>query len=213
MQKLGIGKEWPYVLVGIAVWYAAFRSGVHATIAGVVLGLLTPARPIEGKDVLRNLEHQLHPWTAFAILPVFALANAGIEITAGSLEDAFTGRLAWGVLLGLLVGKGVGITAATLGAVWLGAGRLPDGVGPRHVVGAALLGGIGFTVALFIATLSFAEEPELLDEAKLGVFAGSLIAGILGSAVLMAGGRPAEATVMEEEAATPPLPYTVQGGK
>ena len=183
-QRFGIRHVPVYAVIGFVLWFATFESGIHATIAGVVLGLLTPARPFRGRDVMRTLEHTLLPYSSFLIVPLFALANAGVEVTPAALGDAFSGRVAWGVILGLVVGKFVGISASTLAGARLGVGRLPAGVNFGHVVGAALLAGIGFTVALFIAELSFEHESALLDQAKIGVLAGSLIAGALGATFL-----------------------------
>ena len=183
-QRFGIRHVPVYALIGLVLWYATFESGIHATIAGVILGLLTPARPFRGRDVMRTLEHSLLPYTSFVVVPLFALANAGVEVTPQALGEAFDGRIAWGVLLGLVAGKFVGISAATLAGVRLGAGRLPSGVNMGHVIGAALVAGIGFTVSLFIAELSFDTEIHLLDEAKIGVLVGSLIAGALGATFL-----------------------------
>ena len=183
-QRFGVRQIAVYLLIGIALWYAAHESGIHATIAGVALGLLTPARPFRGRDVMHSLEHTLLPYSSFLIVPLFALANAGVEVTPGALGDAFAGRVAWGVVLGLVAGKFVGITLMTLAGVRLGAGRLPAGVHLGHVLGASLLAGIGFTVSLFIAELSFGGEAQLLDQAKIGVLAGSLLAGAIGVAFL-----------------------------
>ena len=183
-QRFGVRHVPVYAVIGFVLWYATFESGIHATIAGVVLGLLTPARPFRGRDVMHSLEHNLLPYSSFLIVPLFALANAGVEVTPDALGDAFSERVAWGVILGLVVGKFVGISATTLAGVRLGAGRLPDGVNIGHVFGAALLAGIGFTVSLFIAELSFDGKAVLLDQAKIGVLAGSIIAGALGAAFL-----------------------------
>lgn len=188
-QRFGVRHIWIYAVIGIVLWYATFESGVHATIAGVVLGLLTPARPFRGRDVMHGLEHALLPYTSFVIVPLFALANAGVEVTPGALGDAFGGRVAWGVMLGLVAGKFVGISVTTLAGLRLGAGRLPAGVNAGHVLGAALLAGIGFTVSLFIAELSYDYASPLLDQAKIGVLTGSLIAGALGAAFLYAVSR------------------------
>lgn len=188
-QRFGVRHVWAYAVVGIVLWYATFESGIHATIAGVALGLLTPARPFRGRDVMHTLEHALLPWSSFLIVPLFALANAGVEVTPGALGDAFGGSVAWGVVLGLVAGKFVGISGATLAGVRLGAGRLPAGVNAGHVFGAALLAGIGFTVSLFIAELSFDRDSPLLDQAKIGVLTGSIVAGALGAAFLLAVSR------------------------
>ena len=184
MQRARIVAIAPYVVVGAVLWYATFESGIHATIAGVILGLLTPARPFQGENIMEKLEHLLLPWSNFVIIPLFALANAGVVISGESLSDAFGGRLAWGVLVGLVGGKFVGISLATIAGISLRVGRLPSAVTIPHVLGAAALAGIGFTVSLFIAELSFEDSASLLDQAKMGVLFGSLIAGILGAVLL-----------------------------
>ncbi len=189
MQKAGVRTILPYVVVGIVIWYAAFESGIHATIAGVALGLVTPAGDFRGRDVLQTLEHRLLPWSSFVIVPIFALANAGIEISGESLGDAFAAPVTWGIILGLVVGKTVGITAATLLGQRLGVGRLPASVRPAHIVGIGALGGIGFTVALFVARLSFTESAVFLEHAKMGILVASLASAILGSLWLVAVGR------------------------
>ncbi len=188
-QRLRIRHIALYVVIGLALWYATFESGIHATIAGVALGLLTPARPFRGRDVMHTLEHTLLPYSSFVVVPLFALANAGVEITPGALGDAFSTRIAWGVVLGLVAGKFLGISLTTLAGLHLGAGRLPEGVTAGHTFGAALLAGIGFTVSLFIAELSLGGDALLLDQAKLGVLAGSLVAGAAGVAFLYAVSR------------------------
>ena len=184
MQRARIVSFAPYIVVGVILWYATFESGIHATIAGVILGLLTPARPFQGERIMEKLEHFLLPWSNFVIVPLFALANAGVVISGESLSGAFGGRLAWGVLLGLVGGKFIGISLATLLGLVLRIGRLPSAVTIPHVLGAAALGGIGFTVSLFIAELSFEGRESLLDQAKMGVIFGSLIAGVLGAMIL-----------------------------
>lgn len=203
LQRLGVGSYLLYALVGIALWFATHESGVHATIAGVALGLLTPARPFGGREVLEQLEDWVAPWSLFLVMPIFALANAGIEITADSVEAAFSGTLAWGVALGLVVGKTVGISVMVFAALALGVGRLPEGVGARHVLGASMLAGIGFTVSIFIATLSFPGHPELLEEAKMGVLAGSMVAAIVGATFLIRFGREREGVEEEAVAGSP----------
>ena len=131
-----------------------------------------------------RLAHLLHPWTSFVVVPVFALANAGLRIDFSTLGNALTSRVSLGIILGLVVGKLVGVSAASWLAVRAGWGRLPTGVGWRHLVGAAAVAGIGFTVSLFIAGLAF-DDSLLGANAKLGVFLGSLIAGALGAALLV----------------------------
>lgn len=188
LRRFGVAEVWPYALVGLGVWYATHESGVHATIAGVAMGLLTPASPVRGREVLRDLEHRLHPVSAYVIVPLFALANAGVDLRGEILNEAATSRLVWGVAAGLLVGKTLGITLATFAAIRLGLGIPPGGLAARHIWGIAALAGIGFTVSLFIADLAY-RAPALVDLAKIGVFAGSLAGGMLGTVILMASRR------------------------
>jgi len=183
LQFAGLRQIWVYAVIGFVVWYLTFESGVHATIAGVVLGLMTPARPYRGRHVMESIEHRLLPYSNFIIVPIFALANAGVVMTIGTLQDAFSESIAWGIVLGLVAGKTGGVFIATFLGVRFGIGRLPPGVTLSHAFGGAMLAGIGFTVALFIAELSF-QDAGLLDHAKIGVFAGSLVAGLGGVAFL-----------------------------
>ena len=188
LRVLGVTAIWPYVLVGVVVWIATLESGVHATIAGVALGLLTPAGEVGGRDVLATLEHRLHPWSAFVVVPLFALANAGVDFSGGLLGEAVSTALPWAIALGLVVGKIVGISAAVWLAVRTGLGRLPQGVGALHVPAVAAVAGIGFTVSLFIADLAY-NDPSLTEVAKVGIFAGSLLAGVIGAALMIVAGR------------------------
>jgi NhaA family Na+:H+ antiporter len=137
-------------------------------------------------SVVEWLEYRLHPWSAFVVVPVFALANAGVPIAAGDLGTAFSQRVTWGVMLGLVVGKTIGVAGATLLAVSLRIGRLPPDVTTRYVIGAGALGGIGFTVSLFVTELAFGEGVHGTD-ARLGVLVGSLVAATLGSAICLPG--------------------------
>jgi NhaA family Na+:H+ antiporter len=188
LRRVGVTHIWPYVLVGMFVWLATFESGVHATIAGVALGLLTPTGEVGGRNVLEQLEHRLHPVAAFVIVPLFALANVGVDLSASAIRAAVDGRLAIAVAVALLVGKTIGIGGAALLAQRLGVGTLPTGVQVRHVWGLAALGGIGFTVSLFVADLAY-DAPSLIDQAKVGIFAGSLVSAVVGSFVLRSGRR------------------------
>jgi NhaA family Na+:H+ antiporter len=216
-----------YIPMAFVIWYFTLESGVHATLAGVALGFLTPARayfnprqfdararaildqfPVERDDTpaaqdhsdheevlmlqtaqesispLSRLEHNLVTWSSYAIVPLFALANAGVDFRTTSIAEAATSAVALGVALGLLLGKMVGITLFTIAAVRIGAGRLPPGTTWRHIVGLSAVAGIGFTVSLFVAGLAFA-DPIFVDQAKLGLFSGSLVAGVVGSLVLL----------------------------
>jgi NhaA family Na+:H+ antiporter len=185
LERSGIRSYGVYALVGLFVWYATYRSGVHATIAGVALGLLTPARPDEDEKhaPVEVLEHALQKWVGFAILPIFALANAGVTLDASSLGDPLAQHVAAGVALGLLVGKPLGITAFAWLAVRAGWAELPRGVGWAEIAGTGVLAGIGFTVALFIAALAFGEG-ALQAGAKIGVLGASAIATGLGIGIL-----------------------------
>jgi NhaA family Na+:H+ antiporter len=182
-RRLGVARPVAYVPIALAAWYCTYRSGIHPTIAGVLLGLLTPAGTIGGREVLEGLEHRLHPWSSYVVIPVFALANAGVALDREAIADAAGSRLTWGVILGLVVGKMVGIAGASVIGARTGLGRFPDGVGVRHLVGAGAVGGIGFTVSLFITGLAF-ESDTLQAQAKMGILAGSLVAALLGAAVL-----------------------------
>lgn len=192
MQRFRIGKIWPYWIIGAVVWLAFLESGVHATIAGVILGLMTPAHPIKGRHVIETLERRLHPFTSMIVVPLFALANAGIVISATILADASASLIFWGVALGLIFGKVIGIGSGIAIAQKFGWGKTPDGVTPSHVWGVAALGGIGFTVSLFIAELSF-EAEQLLEYAKIGIFTGSIVSALFGVFLLTRRGlKPAD---------------------
>jgi Na+:H+ antiporter, NhaA family len=184
MQFFRIGHPLAYVLPGVVLWVCVFEAGIHATIAGVALGLLTPARPLGGTQTIERLEHRLHPVSSFVVIPLFALANAGVALSISAVGDSFTSLIGLGVILGLVVGKSVGITGAALLAIRLKLGQLPPEVDRRQILGAAALGGIGFTVSLFIADLSFAGAR--LNEAKIGILVASITAGIIGVLVLVA---------------------------
>jgi NhaA family Na+:H+ antiporter len=183
LRALGVRRIVVYVPLGIFVWVAMLESGVHATIAGVAVGLLTPARPVGGRPVLEQLEHRLHPLTSLLAVPLFALANAGIVLDGATVSAAAESRIAWAIAVGLVVGKLLGIAGTVLAVARLGLGRLPDGVSVQHVWGIAALGGIGFTVSLFIAQLAYS-DPATIDTAKLGIFAGSLVSAGLGVLIL-----------------------------
>ena len=175
-----------YVLLGVLLWDAMFESGVHATIAGVVLGLITPARGPH--SVAERLEHRLHPLSSFVIVPLFALANAGVRLDVGSLSEPAPRAVALGVVVGLVIGKTVGISAATAIAVKTRIGRLPDGVGAGEVIGMAMVAGIGFTVSLFVTELAF-DDPAIRDAAKTAVLVASVVAAVAGGTTLWWRGR------------------------
>ena len=225
LQRAGVRKYAPYVVAAVVLWLAVFESGVHATIAGVVLGFLTPSRPLhppesvsgladghlerlqamppdavadegeqatllevsrlarEGVSPLARLQSLLHPWTSFVILPLFALANAGVRIVGTDVGGALTEPVTLGIVVGLVVGKPLGVVAAAFITIKLGLGRLPRACGWLEMTGVGLLAGVGFTVAIFIAGLAFT-QPEQTSAAKLGILIASTLAGVLGGTFL-----------------------------
>ncbi len=188
LQRAGVRSYFVYMLVGICVWIATLASGVHATVAGVLLGLLAPTRvevPGSGASYspIAQLTEWLHPWSAYGVMPIFALANAGLVLEMGALRDPVSLRVTLAVALGLLVGKPLGITLLSWLAVRAGLAALPTGVGWSALLGVGILGGIGFTMALFITSLAFSDE-ALAAASKLGVIAASMLAAILGIACL-----------------------------
>jgi NhaA family Na+:H+ antiporter len=174
-----------FAALGVAVWLAFSRSGVHATLAGVALGLV--ARTGRG-SVAHRLEDALGPITRLAVLPVFALANAGVALGAGALDHRGAPTVAAGVALGLVAGKVTGVAGAAWLAVRAKVGALPTGVGWPHLLGAAAVAGVGFTVSMFVSDLAF-EDAALQHAAKLGILAASVAAAVIGSVVLVAASR------------------------
>jgi NhaA family Na+:H+ antiporter len=174
MRVLGVARILAFVPVALLVWVATLESGVHATLAGVALALLTPARPVKGRPVLEQLENGLHPYVSFLVLPLFALANAGVELSGSSLSSPDSRRVALAVAVALVVGKFAGVAGAALLALKLRLGALPTGVDRRGLLGAAALAGIGFTVSLFITPLAY-PGPPLLEAAKIGILGGSIV--------------------------------------
>lgn len=224
--KVNVRAMWFYVPAAFVIWFFTLESGVHATLAGVALGFLTPANPYynakefderaraildkydpedindqraqehadyealllsdiasESVSPLTRMEHKLVAWSSFVVVPVFALANAGVDFRGVSLGEALTSRIALGVALGLVIGKLIGISLASFAAVRMGLGKLPPGTTWSHVIGLGAVAGVGFTVALFVAGLAF-NDPHTTDLAKVGIFSGSLVAGVIGSILL-----------------------------
>lgn len=202
-NRLGIMRPAIYILIGLVVWASVLKSGVHATLAGFAVALFVP---MSSKDPsfheeppLQRLEHGLHPWVAFVVLPVFAFANAGVSLeglTFGSLLAPVT----LGIMLGLFVGKQIGVFGAVWLAVKLGLARKPDGVSWGMIYGVSILCGIGFTMSLFIGGLAF-EGPEAARAVRVGVLAASALAAVYGLAVLRA------ATRAQPMPAPAPQPY------
>ena len=172
------------MLVGIFVWVCVLKSGVHATLAGVVLAMAIPLRTEGGPEEspLHRLEHGLHPWVAFAILPLFAFANAGVSFV-GLSPASLLEPLPLGIAAGLFVGKPIGIMAATWLTVRFGLARLPETVDWYQLLAVAFLTGIGFTMSLFIGTLAF-EDPSFAADVRLGVLSGSLLSATTGYLIL-----------------------------
>ncbi len=230
VKQLGFRHIGIHALGGVFLWLTLWEAGVHATLAGVILGLIVPANALyeeqsiarrfdyllqrlryvqedpdpavrehDSHEALRNIEHvareglsplehleeNVAPISAFVVVPIFALANAGIHVTGESIDAALGSNIAWGIFLGLLLGKFVGILGASALAIRLGIAFKPQQLNWSHLGGAALLAGIGFTVAIFIANLSFDSDQEtLLEGAKIGIFAASIVAAVLGFALL-----------------------------
>jgi NhaA family Na+:H+ antiporter len=182
LSRAKVGRLWPYLLVGFLLWLSVLKSGVHATLAGVAMGLAIPLARDRKSDAAARLEHAIHPWVTFAILPVFALANAGVPLTQVSWADV-THPVTSGIVLGLVVGKLAGVFGFTWLALKLGLGVPPAGVDWRHLLGVALLTGIGFTMSLFIGSLAF-DDDSLQGQVRLGVLLGSSVAAIAGLAWL-----------------------------
>ena len=182
LNRGGVRMLWPYLLGGVLLWGLVFRSGVHATIAGVALAFVLPMPPHDDASPASRLEHALTGWNAYLVLPVFGLVNAGLDF--GTLPPhAWTDTVALGTALGLLLGKQVGVFGALMLAAWFKLARLPSGVSRAQLYGASILCGIGFTMSLFIGELAFRGSPRG-DEVKLAVFAGSLASAVLGLLVL-----------------------------
>ena len=179
VRRVGI-----YVLVGMVLWTAVLKSGVHATLAGVIVGFFVPLKQQEGKSPAKQLEHVLHPWVAFLILPLFAFANAGVSLDGVTLAG-LTSMLPLGIIAGLFIGKPLGISLFCWLALKLKLASLPHGTTGRQIMAVGVLCGIGFTMSIFISTLAFGSHaPELIVWAKLGILTGSLLAAFGGYTLL-----------------------------
>jgi len=174
----------PYMIVGVVLWVFVLKSGVHATLAGVAIAFAVPLKATapNGQAPLHQLEHSLHPWVAFAVLPIFAFANAGVSFAGVTLSE-LTRPMPLGITAGLFVGKLVGVCGASAVLVRFGLAKLPEGANWRHLAGVAALCGVGFTMSLFIGSLAF-EGPEYFTPLRLGVIAGSTLSGVTGYVLL-----------------------------
>lgn len=189
MNRLGVLRLWPYLLLGLVLWFLVLRSGVHATVAGVLLALTVPLKVSRGRpddlpaSPLHRLEHKLQRWVAFGIVPIFGFANAGVSFDGLSLNSLLD-PLTLGVALGLLVGKAVGVFGTVYATIRAGFADVPMGAGVLQLLGISLLCGIGFTMSLFIGLLAFAKDPQLQEEVKIGILVGSSLSGLAGWALL-----------------------------
>jgi NhaA family Na+:H+ antiporter len=183
LNRAGVVRIAPYVLIGVFMWVCVLKSGIHATIAGVLIAFFVPLYNKERDySPLKELEHILHPWVAYMIMPVFAFANAGVSLSGVSLAT-ITSDFSLGILGGLFIGKQVGVFLTVALLVTLGVSRLPDGVRWPQLYGLSLLCGIGFTMSLFIGTLAF-EDPALNAQMRIAVLIASFLSAVCGYLVL-----------------------------
>lgn len=182
LGQFGVRRLWPFMIGFVLLWFLMLASGVHATIAGVLTALTIPLGRGEDRSPLKRLEHRVHPWVMFGVVPLFGFSSAGVEMSGGL--GAISQPLPLAVLAGLFVGKQVGVFGAIWFAEKIGIAARPSGTGWRHIYGAALLCGIGFTMSLFIGALAFPASPQMVDAAKVGILAGSLLSAVAGYLVL-----------------------------
>ena len=183
LNRMGIQRTAPYLLVGIVMWVFVLKSGVHATLAGVLIAFTIPLKAKDGDEaLLYKMEHGLHPWVAFLILPIFAFANAGVNFTGIGIDDLLQ-PLTLGIAVGLFLGKQIGVFLATWIGVKSGIARLPENVSWKHVYGVACLTGVGFTMSLFIGSLAFTTA-DVMNSVRLGVVLGSVLSGLFGYVLL-----------------------------
>jgi NhaA family Na+:H+ antiporter len=188
LNKFGVKSTYVNILFGIALWYCMYKSGVHPTLAGVILGLMTPnilkenSKLHDGEDnqvsVIEWLEERIHPWSSFIIVPLFAFANTGVVITSDSINDAINSPIAWGIFAGLVIGKPIGVLASVFIARKINLGQYPQGAKNVDILATGSAAGIGFTVAIFIANLAFS-DPATQDLAIFAVIIASLVSAVL----------------------------------
>ena len=188
MNLMGVTRLAGYMILGVLLWICVLKSGVHATLAGVAIGFAIPLREKDGEaySPLTHLEHTLHPWVSYGILPLFAFANAGVSFEGLSFYELLN-PVPLGIAAGLFLGKQIGVLGFTYGAVYLGLSKLPDGATWSQVYGVAILTGIGFTMSFFIGTLAF-EDPSYSASVRIGVITGSLLSALGGYLVLRLAG-------------------------
>ena len=201
LLALAVVRSYVYFIVGALMWFGLYKAGIHPTLAGVIMGLLTPATPITGdkardaediediEDIedgtltlVEKLEGNFHGFSAFVVIPIFAFANSGVSLSVPTLAEIFTSPIAWGIICGLALGKPLGILIASKGASRAKVAQLPEGASTAALVAVGSTAGIGFTVAIFIAKLAFS-DPALQDLAVSAVMVGSLISGLIGVAL------------------------------
>jgi NhaA family Na+:H+ antiporter len=191
-----VGRLWLFSLVGVALWITTHHSGIHASIVGAAVGLLTPldAEPSR-KSVSEKLEQAFGPCSNYVVLPLFAFASAGVVLSADAFTHPSSLSVMWGIGLGLVAGKMIGIVGATWLMIRLGQARLPHDAGWRHMAGVGLIAGIGFTVSIFMTELAFGADDQLMRSAKISIFMASIVSAVLGSAVLSKAKRPVTGTI------------------
>jgi NhaA family Na+:H+ antiporter len=189
LNLLDVRKPSLYVVVGVFTWICVLKSGVHATLAGVAVGFAIPLARHEEESLLEQVEHALKPWVSYAIVPIFAFANAGVPLVGISLST-LTAPIPLGIIAGLFVGKQLGVFGAATAAIQLRIAKYPVGVTSAQLYGIAILTGVGFTMSLFIGTLAF-ENEDLMTQVRLGVLAASVVSGLVAWLVLIiaAGGH------------------------
>lgn len=192
LNRLKITRVDVYILIGIVMWLFVLKSGVHATLAGVITALAIPMKDADGESPLKKLEHGLHPWVAFLILPVFAFSNAGVVLSGVTLDVLF-GPIPLGIMLGLFVGKAVGVFGVSSLLIKMGWVKAPAGANQLQLLGVSILCGIGFTMSLFVGGLAFVGlDPTYVLQLKLGVLGGSILSGIVGTIILIMAAKKAK---------------------